>query len=389
MDFPLLRNLTEKDLKDKRVILRLDLNVPIKDGVAHDDFRIKKVLPTIEFLKKSARSVFVISHHSDSSQTLRPVASYLEKHFAIEFIEGTEKHDVALSSRKAGTIFLCENLRFYKGEKANDPVFVEQLARWGDVYVNEAFSASHREHASIVGLPRVLPAYAGFLFEEEVKHLSEAFSPPHPFLFILGGNKVSTKLPLAKKFLGKADSIFIGGALANDFFSALGYEVGLSVCGEEMVCVETPRETEGLLGHKSIILPRDVVVRSGEETLVRLPSGVLPHEKILDAGPEALEELQRLVKEARFILWNGPLGEYTDPRFKKASVALMNMIAKSHAESVVGGGDTVVLISEAGLLEKFSFVSTAGGAMLEFLGMETLPGIEALRAAELCRLHAK
>ena len=381
MDFPLLRNLTKSDLENKRVILRLDLNVPIKDGVAYDDFRIKKILPTISFLKEHGAHILIVSHHSESSQTLEPIAHYLKDFFDTEFLKDLKSKDVSSFPWGKGKIFVAENLRLNEGEKANDSAFVSELAKWGDLYVNDAFSVSHRAHASIVGLPRVLPSYAGLLFEQEVSRLSEAFNPPHPFLFILGGNKGGTKFPLAKKFLSKADSIFIGGALANDFFAALGYEVGKSFLGENS------RDIAGLLGHDSIILPKDVIVRSEEKNLVKFPNEVLPHEKILDVGPKALEDLEGLIKEARFILWNGPLGEYTLSPFEKGSVELMRMIADSSAESVVGGGDTVVLISEANLFEKFSFVSTAGGAMLDFLATETLPGIEALRRSPLTIDH--
>lgn len=375
MNIPLLTN--AKNLAGKRVLLRLDLNLPVGRGSAGEHHRIEAVLPTIEYLKKEGVSeIVIVSHHSDKGQSLKPVSILLEKIIPNRFIANIFDSEEFVRARESGAkILLCENLRFWEGEKKNDADFARELAALGDVYVNEAFSASHRAHASIVGLPALLPAYAGLLFTREIQELSRAFKPEHPFLFVLGGAKLETKIPLVEKFLSLADSIFLGGAVANVFFRALGLEIGKSVAGEP------PAFLGKILESGKIILPKDVVVKNTDGAFVKMAADVSPEDMILDVGPEASTSLAEHAKKARFVLWNGPLGDYLKPGFEKASVAFANAVAESGAFSVVGGGDTVALIGECKLGDSFGFISSGGGAMLEFLAEGTSPGIEALKSS--------
>ncbi len=273
---------------------------------------------------------------------------------------------------KKNTLYLCENLRFFKEETGNDLTFAKRIASLGDVYVNEAFSVSHRKHASVVSVPKFLPSYAGFLFEKEVAHLETAFHPPKPFLFILGGMKGSTKLPLAEKFLSIADHIFVGGAVVNNIFKWQGHEIGRSVVDEKLI------DCRRLIKSKNVIVPRDVVVENQKgEKHVKDPFKISPDDKMLDAGPETLRHLVDLISRAAFIVFNGPLGDY-EHGFEESTRALVNAFKKSPAETLVGGGDTIAAVLRFGTEDDFGFLSTGGGAMLDFLAHRTLPGIEAL-----------
>jgi phosphoglycerate kinase len=369
-----------------RVLLRADFNVAIQDGKVVDDFRIRKTIPTLDFLKGKGANVIIVSHidavaGSKDVPTLRPVIEALNTlGFSCEFAETIEQA-AKKSSQQAIGFILLENIRNYPGETANDPAFAKQLAGLGDVYVNEAFSVSHRAHASIVGVPKLLPHFAGFQLALEVKNLSLAFNPSHPFLFILGGAKFETKLPLVEKFLDKADNIFIGGALANDLFKAKGFEVGRSTVSSVAI------DFDGLLSNTKIILPEDVVVGGAGSEKVLSPDEVSSQDKILDAGPKTLTVLKEKIDAAKFILWNGPLGNYENG-YKEPTHELARMIAhatKHGIQSVIGGGDTLAAIAELkqasgeSLENSFTFVSTGGGAMLDFLAQGTLVGIEALR----------
>jgi phosphoglycerate kinase len=334
-----------KNLKGKTVLLRVDFNVPIKGGKVEDDFRIIKALPTINFLIKKGAKIILITHlGKDGTASLQPV---IKRFFAISKIA-------------PGKVTFFENIRKFPGEMKNDPALAKKLSALGDIYVNDAFSVSHREHTSVVALPKYLPSYAGFQLEEEVENLSHAFKKTkHPFLFILGGAKFSTKMPLLKKYLKLADYVFVGGALANDFLKAKGYDVGKSLVGEDSYGI---RE---LLKNKKLILPVDFVKKDGA---------------IIDIGKNSIKDLESYIKKAKFILWNGPLGRYEDGG-AEATKKILKLVAGSKAETIIGGGDTVALISKmnppAGGEKKFSFVSTGGGATLDFLANGTLPGIKA------------
>jgi phosphoglycerate kinase len=366
-----------KNLSGKKVVLRADFNVPIKNGVVLDDFRIKKVIPTILFLQKAGAKVIIISHlGEDGKESLGPVAAKLKKYIKdVEFIKTpifSDETEKRVGLLKKGEIIMLENLRSETGEKKNSPSFARALSRYGEIYVNDAFSVSHREHASIVGITKYLPGYAGLQFVREVENLSKVFNPSHPFLFILGGAKFETKIPLIKKFLRASDHIFIGGAIANDFFKVKGYEVGVSLV--ENGNFQIPL----LLKAKNLILPTDVEVTKGSKNRFTKPSDVLPDENIVDVGPETVQVLKDLINKAEFILWNGPLGKY-ETGFGGATEEILKIIAKSKAKSVIGGGDTVALISKLNIEDKFGFVSTGGGATLDFLSKGTLPGIRVLK----------
>ncbi|MFA6273320.1 MAG: phosphoglycerate kinase [Candidatus Paceibacterota bacterium] len=369
MNLPLLEN--QKNLAGKKVLLRLDLNVPIKDGKVFDDFRIRKILPTLEFLHKAGARTIILSHlEGKGGDSLRPVWQVLIKSFTISFSANFDELAKNIGDLKNGDFTLFENLRVDAGEKANDENFAKKLASLGEIFVNEAFAVSHRAHASIVGLPKLLPSFAGPLFAEELARLSGALKPAHPGLFILGGAKFETKMPLLKKFIPIYDSIFVGGALANDFFQAQGFNIGSSLVSK------IPPDLKSLT-MLNLYFPNDAIVRSNITIATKSLDNISQDEKIVDVGPKTVEILRKLIAQSQFILWNGPLGEY-EAGFSDGTKNLATMIAQSHAQSVVGGGDTVAAITALGLENKFSFVSTAGGAMLDFLANETLPGIEAL-----------
>jgi phosphoglycerate kinase len=372
-----------------RVLLRVDFNVAIQNGKIVDDFRIRKTVATLDFLKKKGANVVIVSHIDEAAgskdkPTLRPVVEVLNTFgfpctFA-ETIESAEKISLKKAGQDGASFTLLENIRNYPGETVNDPAFAKQLATLGDIYINDAFSVSHRAHASIVGVPKLLPHFAGFQLALEVENLSRAFNPSHPFFFILGGAKFDTKLPLVEKFLDKADTIFIGGALANDFFKAKGLEVGHSTVSSVEI------NFDQLISNNKIILPIDVIVDSDGIQKVLQFDQVASNERILDAGPKTLANLKEKINTAKFILWNGPLGNYENG-YKEPTHELARMIAaatKNGVQSIVGGGDTLAAIAELkqtsgeSLEDAFTFVSTGGGAMLDFLAKGTLPGIEAL-----------
>jgi phosphoglycerate kinase len=366
-----------KGLSGKKVILRVDFNVPMKDGVVLDDFRIKKTIPTILFLQKAGARVIIISHlGEEGKESLLPVYTKLKKYIKeVNFISTpifSDETEKRVNDMKKGEIVLLENLRRETGEKKNSPSFARALSRYGEIYVNDAFSVSHREHASIVGITKYLPGYAGLQFSLEIENLSKVFNVKHPFLFILGGAKFETKIPLIKKFLRGADNIFIGGAIANDFFKARGYEVGVSLVGGSNF--QIPQ----LMKSKNLTLPIDVeVTKNGKSRFIN-PTDVLSEENIVDIGPKTIENLKDLINKAEFILWNGPLGKYENG-FGGGTEELLKIIAKSKAISIIGGGDTVALISKLKIEDKLGFVSTGGGATLDFLAKGTLPGIRVLK----------
>ena len=376
-----------QNLSGVKVLVRVDFNVPIKNGVVTDDYRICTALPTINFLREKGARIVLVSHietadglvagdKGDSSlvnkPTLAPVADYLNKKgIKVSFIKNWTIAFEASEQLKDGEIMLLENIRENAGEKENDKKFAKQLASLADVYVNEAFSVSHREHASICAVTEFLPSYAGLQMEKEIKNLSMAFDPTHPFLFILGGAKFDTKLPLINKFLKNADNIFIGGALANDALKAKGYEVGVSKLSNGA------NDISNIVGQPQIILPVDVVV---QDHSVKEEDSVGKTDVILDAGPKSLIQLKDKIVAAKFILWNGPLGLF-EKGFTQGTEELAKLIASAtsiNTKSIVGGGDTLSAISKLEIEDKFTFVSTGGGAMLDFLAQGTLPGIEAL-----------
>lgn len=362
-----------------RVLVRVDFNVPIANGKVADDFRIRMAFPTIDFLHKKGAKVILVSHLESTDHdnpTLEPVAKHLQQlGVPVVFVKEYKKAAEIIEHIKNGDCVLLENLRFFDGEKDNDPKFAAELASLADIYVNDAFPVSHREHASIVGLPKLIPGYAGLQLEKEILNLSKVFSPSHPFLFILGGAKFETKLPLLEKFMSIADIVFVGGALATDFYKEKGYEVGKSRVSEDGFHLER------FMSDPKLIIPVDVLNQKNE---TRAADGLKPDDIVMDDGPKTMGMLRDQIQKANFILWNGPLGMY-EGGYRGATLELARLVAErtSHkgVESIVGGGDTLAAIAQLGIEDKFTFISTGGGAMLDFLAKGTLPGIEALDAS--------
>ncbi|MEA3399141.1 MAG: phosphoglycerate kinase [Patescibacteria group bacterium] len=351
-----------KKLKGKTVLVRVDFNVPIIDDWIANDFRIKKTISTIKYLQRKKAKIILVSHLGrKGNESLTLIFETLKKHIKrVSFIQDLNQ-SFELKNKE---VVLLENIRREEGEVKNDPKLAKKLADMADIYVNEAFSASHREHASIVGVPKLLPSYIGLQFEKEVKHLS--FKTKHPFLFILGGAKFSTKIPLINRFVDDADDIFIGGALMNDFFKAKGLEIGKSLV-EDI-------DLNNLLNNEKIIIPSDVKVSTGE---LKNIEEVNPEDFIVDVGENSTEVLLNKIKKARLILFNGPLGKYEDG-FSQATEETLKAISRCKAKTIIGGGDISSIIYNKGLEKDFDFVSTGGGSTLEFLSKGTLVGIKAL-----------
>jgi phosphoglycerate kinase len=361
-----------KNLKGKKVLLRSTLNVPVKNGIIVNDFRLKNSLKTINFLREAEAKIILVGHiGKDDSASLSCVYEYFKKHTQIFFtgeILG-ENTDRMLEQMNDGDIVMLENLRKDGGEISNNESFAKKLASFADIYVNDAFSVSHREHASIVGIPKYLDGYVGILFQEEVKELSNALEPQSPSLCILGGAKFETKEPLINKLLNIYDKVFISGALAHNFFKNRGFNIGVSLSSNV--------DIGELVNNEKIMTPIDVVVVNKDGIFIKKPNEVKDEDNISDSGPATVKELEKLIKNLKFILWNGPLGKY-EKGFNGPTKELARAIAKSPAKTLIGGGDTIAAIEHLGLEGKFSFVSTGGGAMLQFLLDGTLIGIEAL-----------
>lgn len=371
----MLRSIEElKNLNGVRVLLRSDLNVPIEGGVVADSFKIDAVLSSMQFLLGHGARVVIASHMSDTTGSLAPVFAYLKTKIPLSFVNdvvGPMAHQAA-TQLADGHALLLENIRRNKGEEGNDWQFAKELASLADVYVNDAFAVSHRVHASIVSVPELLPSYAGFQFLAEVKGLTPALTPGTPSVAIVGGAKLITKLNLLKSLLQKYDHVFVGGELINDFFATKGYETGKSLVSGTSVAAE-------MISNPKIMLPERVVVSNPGGKDERFASEVGKADVISDVAPSSIESLRPVIMGARSILWNGPMGHF-EAGFVEGTDALARLVADASGETVVGGGDTISSIQNLNLLNKFSFVSTAGGAMLDFLATGTLPGIQALEA---------
>ena len=375
---------TISSLKNKKIILRLDLNVPIKNGKVTGFDRINAALPTLRLLLKNNNSIIIISHlgrpkGKEKSLSLKPVSKqlsgFLKKEIKFSASTDTDMAVKAAKKLELGQVLMLENLRFYPGEEDNSTGFAKHIASMGEIYVNDAFSASHRKHASIVGIPKYLKAYPGLQFEREVKNLMRLQKPKRPYLAIIGGSKISTKIGLLKKLSERADDVFVGGAMIFTILKAQGYEVGKSLVENDKL-----RTAKRLAG--KVTMPKDVVVSHTVSATSKHQNKRVDEMKRtdigLDIGKESTEELSKLIRKAKTILWNGPLGLFELKPYAKASRKAARAITNSGAFSVVGGGDTVSLIDSIHLRKKFSYVSTAGGAMLEFLEKGTLPGIVAV-----------
>ncbi len=373
-----LKSVTEiENLEGVYVFLRASLNVPVKNGVVRDEFRITQAMKTVECLRTKGARIILCSHlGKDGQESIVPVYEVLKNKLPVTLspeVVGPVTQQLR-DDLKNGEVLLLENVRKEQGEMENSADFAHSLASLADVFVNDDFAASHRAHASLHAITAYMPSYIGISFEHEYRELGKALEAKHPALFILGGAKFETKVPLVEKFLTLYDTIFIGGALANDFFKAKGYEVGKSVVSE-MTLAGSP-----LLSHPKVLLPVDVTVEKDGERRVCKPSEVGPEENILDAGPETIELLKSHIEKAATILWNGPLGYY-EAGYTQCTQDLARAIGDAYAFSVVGGGDTVASIESLGISSKFSFLSTAGGAMLTFLEEGTLTAIEAQKAS--------
>jgi len=372
-----LKDITkEKGLRGKRVLLRLDLNVPIEDGKIINDFRIKKSRKVISFLHEQGTKTIIISHlGDDDSKSLRPVAEYLQKEFpSLEFVPEVFVDASVIKKTKdmkEGGILMLENLRKNPGEKENNPEFAQDLSLLGDIYVNEAFAVSHREHASIICVPYCMESFIGPVFKAEIEGLGKVLSPLPPLYLILGGSKISTKLPLVEKFIDVAENIFLYGALAHDILHAKGYEIGESL-------VDKGINIGHLVNNKKIVVPIDVVVTNKKDgRSIKKIEEINKDDIIYDAGPESIVAIKMATKNAQTILWNGPLGN-CENGYVQGTEDVAMIISHLPAFTVVGGGDTIAAIQKLGLDEKFSFLSTGGGAMLEYLAKGTLAGINAL-----------
>lgn len=394
------RTLDELDPSGKRVLVRIDLNVPLSGKRVTDDTRIRAHVPTIEELARKRARVVLLAHlgrpkgRHDPEFSLAPVVpalvGALERSVMFAESEGEFEAASRVEMLRPGDVMLLENLRMYPGEEANDPDFVRRLAAFGDIYVNDAFSVAHRAHASTEGIARVLPAYAGRQMQAELEALERALtSPERPVVAVVGGAKVSTKLDLLANLTAKVDCLAIGGGMANTFLAAEGLPVGRSLC--ELDLLDKAREIKAAAAAQGceILLPSDVVVARAFEANAEnevVPADACPADAmILDAGPQAVEALAERLEAARTVVWNGPLGAFEIPPFDRATVAAARRVADltraGRLLSVAGGGDTVAALNAAGAAGDFSYVSTAGGAFLEWLEGRELPGVVALEAA--------
>ena len=396
--FRTLADLT--DLSGKTALVRVDFNVPMEGGKVSDDTRLRAALPTISALRDLGAKVVLMAHFGrpkgqpNAEMSLRPVVEPLELLLSapVWFAEdciGDAPRAVIADDLAPGGVALLENVRFHAGEEKNDPDFAAELAKLGDIYVNDAFSAAHRAHASTEGLARLLPAYAGESMRRELDALDKALGTPvKPVLGIVGGAKVSSKLDLLKNLVAKLDHLAIGGGMANTFLFAQGVDIGGSLCEKDMA--DTAREIieEARRQGCELLLPVDVVVaktvKPGVESGVRALDRIAADDLILDAGPETVARLKRAMDLSKTLIWNGPLGVFEVPPFDRATVEAARHAAglakAGKITAVAGGGDTVSALNHAGVVDDMTFVSTAGGAFLEWMEGKPLPGVEALRA---------
>lgn len=363
------------DLNGKTVIVRASCNVPLVDGEVRNAFRLRRALPTLRYLKDNGAKVIVISHLGrEMTDTLRPVYDELGKDLPLIWggTIGTSEFDAALASAENGDIVFCENLRQDKREEDNDEEFAKMIASYGDIYVNDAFAEAHREHASTYGVAKLLPAYAGITLAEEVAMLDKGMTPVAPSLFLIGGAKFETKMPLVEKYLSLYDKVFVGGALAHDVLKARGLEIGQSLVSD-ISLVGAP-----FLWSEKLLVPVDVVVEGESGVETKSVNDVLPTDKIFDLGPETVAMLNEHIENAKTILWNGPFGNY-EAGFEEGTEVVAKIVADSDAYSVLGGGDTVAAVEKLGLNDAFGFVSIGGGSMLTFLEHGSTPVLDLLK----------
>ncbi|GAB4541506.1 MAG: phosphoglycerate kinase [Anaerolineae bacterium] len=385
------KTVRDVDVQGRRVLVRVDFNVPLKDGVVSDDRRIRAALPTIQYLLDHGAAVVLMSHLGRPKGEPRPefrmdpVADRLSQLLGrpvtkLDDCVGVEVEN-AVHSMQPGDVILLENTRFKPGETKNDALLAEGLARLGDIFVNDAFGAAHRAHASTAGVAQHLPAVAGFLMEKELNYLGRALADPkRPFLAILGGAKISDKIGVIQNLLAKVDSLLIGGGMANTFFKAQGLDVGDSLV--ELEALDTARQLLDAAGDR-LVLPVDCVIADRFEAdaearvvpVDQVPAGW----RILDIGPASVAHFSNRLAAAKTVVWNGPMGVFEFPRFAEGTFAIARALASlKDATTIIGGGDSAAAVEQSGLADKMSHISTGGGASLEFLEGKELPGVAAL-----------
>ena len=379
------------DFNGKKALVRVDFNVPIKEGKVGDDTRIRAALPTIKYLLDHGAAVILMSHLGrpkggpDPKYTLQPVAEYLgnllgkDVKFAADAV-GAETEQMA-AALKPGDVLLLENTRFHPTEEKNDLDLAKQLAALGDVFVMDAFGSAHRAHSSTEGVARYLPAVAGFLMQKEIQYLGQAIADPkRPFVTILGGAKISDKIGVIRNLLTKADKILIGGGMANTFLKAQGYAMGDSLVEAE--ALDTAKELlQG--GSDKLMLPVDLVIADkfeAEAATKIIPAGDVPDGwRVLDVGPETVTAYSKVIADAGTVVWNGPMGVFEMEPFAKGTYGIAQAVADSSAVSIIGGGDSVAAVQQSGLADQITHISTGGGASLEMLEGQMLPGVAALQ----------
>lgn len=386
-----LRDIRQVDVRKKRVLVRVDYNIATDArGRPRDLSRMHATLPTLQWLVRHGAQVIVVTHRGrphgrERSLSLRPFVGPLRRILKqpVVFIDAplfSARFDDQLTAVKRGQVALLENIRFEPGEEDNSPAVAKRLGRYADLVVNDAFAESHRAHASVVGIARIKPVYAGLLLQREVEHLTSLVRrPARPFVAIIGGSKISTKLGLIKRLLRTADAVLLGGALANTLLQAEGLAIGSSLTEPSML-----KAAEGLTTtNTKLKIPCDVVVATKKQlrakTRVTAVGRIGVRDIILDIGPDTIEMYRRIIGTARTVVWNGPMGVYELPPFDRGTVNLAKVIAEHHCLSIAGGGETVDAIRRAGVEARFSFLSTGGGAMLEFLEGQDLPGVAVVR----------
>jgi phosphoglycerate kinase len=384
------KTVRDVDLKGKRVLMRVDFNVPMQNGKVSDDKRIRASLPTIKYVLDQGASLILMSHLGrpkggpDPEFSLRPAAEVLSSLLGIPVkmapdSVGAEVEALA-KELKPGEVLMLENTRFHAGEEKNDLNLARQMAALADVYVNDAFGSAHRAHSSTEGVARFLPAVSGFLMEQELEYLGRAVSnPEHPYVAILGGAKISDKISVVETLLSKADKLIIGGGMANTFLAAKGYNMQDSLV--ETASIETAKSIMDKSGDK-LLLPVDALI--ADKFDVEANAQVVDVDKIppgwrmMDIGPKSVEAFKEALKDAKLIVWNGPMGVFEMPKFAEATFAIAKILADSGATTVIGGGDSASAVKKAGVAKQMTHVSTGGGASLEFLEGKELPGVAAL-----------
>jgi len=383
------KTIRDINFKNKRVLVRVDFNVPLKDGKVSDDTRIAASLPTIKYLIDQGAKIILCSHlgrpmGKEEKYSLRPVAARLQQLLGkpVTFVGDCIGQPVerVVEAMNAGDVVLLENVRFYPEEEKNDPGFAKKLAAFGDVYVNDAFGSAHRAHASTEGVAHILPAVAGFLMEKELNYLGTALAnPARPFVAILGGAKVSDKIKVIENLLPKVDALLIGGGMANTFLAARGLELGQSLV--EANQVETA-QTLIAKGGAKIVLPLDLVVADKFEANAQskvVDVNAVPRDwRALDVGPKTIDAFEKILSGAKTVIWNGPLGVFEFPAFARGTIEIAKRLAQSGATTIIGGGDSAAAVEQAGVADKMTHISTGGGASLEFLEGRVLPGVAAL-----------